>query len=126
MLHTHTHTHTHLHIHICIYSHTQVPLILVDSKVYGRFVFAPLNILLYNVFGGGGPNLYGTEPWTYYFVNGFLNFNVVFLLALGAWPYIEIKVRVCTCTLIHCISAVGLCWVRSVITSVVGCIEECI
>ena len=66
---------------------------LIDSKVYGRFVFAPLNILTYNVFGGGGPNLYGTEPWTYYFVNGFLNFNIVFLLALVTWPCIELKVQ---------------------------------
>ena len=31
----------------------------------------------------------GVEPWTFYFVNGFLNFNVVFLLALLAIPCIE-------------------------------------
>ena len=26
----------------------------------------------------------GTEPWTFYFMNGFLNFNFIFLLALAA------------------------------------------
>lgn len=62
------------------------PLVYFDSIYYGKTVFAPLNIILYNIFGKGGPNLYGTEPWTYYFVNGFLNFNVVFLLALVSLP----------------------------------------
>lgn len=28
----------------------------------------------------------GTEPWPFYFINGFLNFNVVFILALLALP----------------------------------------
>ena len=68
-------------------------MIYIDSSLYGRFVYAPLNIIQYNVFGGGGPDLYGQEPWTFYFLNGFLNFNVVFLLAMGAWPLIEIKVN---------------------------------
>ncbi|CAG2066098.1 unnamed protein product, partial [Timema podura] len=40
------------------------------------------NILYYNVFTSHGPNLYGTEPWTFYFINGFLNFNFVFVAAL--------------------------------------------
>jgi len=31
-------------------------------------------------------SLTGTEPWHYYFVNGFLNFNIVFLLALFSLP----------------------------------------
>lgn len=35
----------------------------------------------------------GVEPWTYYFVNAFLNFNAVFLLALAAFPLIELEVR---------------------------------
>ncbi len=34
----------------------------------------------------------GVEPWTYYFLNGFLNFNIVFLLALLAVPLIEAQV----------------------------------
>lgn len=28
----------------------------------------------------------GTEPWSFYFINGFLNFNVAFVLALLALP----------------------------------------
>ena len=28
----------------------------------------------------------GTEPWPFYFINGFLNFNVVFVLALLSLP----------------------------------------
>ena len=63
----------------------------IDSRFYGRLVFAPLNLVSYNLFRGGH-NLYGTEPWTYYFVNGFLNFNLVFVLGLAAWPLLEIKV----------------------------------
>ncbi|KAL8173571.1 UNVERIFIED_CONTAM: mannosyltransferase, partial [Gekko kuhli] len=63
-----------------------VPLVVVDSYHYGKLVIAPLNIVLYNVFTPHGPDLYGTEPWSFYFVNGFLNFNVAFALALLALP----------------------------------------
>ncbi|XP_042329994.1 alpha-1,2-mannosyltransferase ALG9 [Sceloporus undulatus] len=63
-----------------------VPLVAVDSYHYGKLVVAPLNIVLYNVFTSHGPDLYGTEPWSFYFINGFLNFNVAFALALLALP----------------------------------------
>ncbi|KAF4113562.1 alpha-1,2-mannosyltransferase ALG9 [Onychostoma macrolepis] len=63
-----------------------VPVVVVDSYYYGKLVIAPLNIILYNVFTPHGPDLYGTEPWHYYFVNGFLNFNIVFVLALFSLP----------------------------------------
>ncbi|KAM5132548.1 alpha-1,2-mannosyltransferase ALG9 isoform 1-T1 [Mantella aurantiaca] len=63
-----------------------VPLVAIDSYYYGKLVIAPLNIVMYNVFTPHGPDLYGTEPWTFYFINGFLNFNVVFILALLALP----------------------------------------
>ncbi|XP_014115340.1 PREDICTED: alpha-1,2-mannosyltransferase ALG9 isoform X1 [Pseudopodoces humilis] len=63
-----------------------VPLVVVDSYYYGKLVVAPLNIVLYNVFTPHGPDLYGTEPWYFYFINGFLNFNVVFVLALLVLP----------------------------------------
>ncbi|KAM3601701.1 uncharacterized protein V6R79_017087 [Siganus canaliculatus] len=63
-----------------------VPLVAVDSFFYGKLVIAPLNILLYNVFTPHGPDLYGTEPWHFYFVNGMLNFNLVFALALFSLP----------------------------------------
>jgi hypothetical protein len=32
------------------------------------------------------------EPWTFYFLNGFLNFNIAFYLALLAWP-LQLLVR---------------------------------
>ncbi|KAG7266703.1 hypothetical protein CRUP_037270 [Coryphaenoides rupestris] len=63
-----------------------VPVVTLDSFFYGKLVVAPLNILLYNVFTPHGPDLYGTEPWSFYFVNGFLNFNLAFPLALLALP----------------------------------------
>ncbi len=34
----------------------------------------------------------GVEPWYFYFVNGFLNFNVVFVMALLAVLLIEVEV----------------------------------
>lgn len=58
------------------------PMLSIDTAYFGKFTVAPLNIVLYNVFTAHGPDLYGTEPWTYYFVNGFLNFNIVWILAL--------------------------------------------
>lgn len=56
----------------------------IDSNYFGKLTIAPVNIVLYNVFTSHGPNLYGTEPWTFYFVNGFLNYNIVWVLALAA------------------------------------------
>ena len=35
------------------------PLVYIDSFYYGKTVIAPLGIVMYNVFGKGGPNLYG-------------------------------------------------------------------
>lgn len=48
----------------------------------------PLNIVLYNVFGGAGkgPDIYGTEPWWFYLANLALNFNVLLPLALLSVP----------------------------------------
>ncbi|OQV20294.1 Alpha-1,2-mannosyltransferase ALG9 [Hypsibius exemplaris] len=57
-------------------------IIGIDSNFYGKLVFPSLNIVLYNVISGHGPELYGTEPWHFYVINGFLNFNVAFFLAL--------------------------------------------
>lgn len=60
-----------------------LPMIVLDSSYFGKLVMAPVNIILYNVFKkDGGPNLYGTEPFTFYIFNGFLNFNVIWLLSL--------------------------------------------
>lgn len=45
------------------------------------------NIVKYNIFSqNGGPELYGTEPWTFYFKNLALNFNLWFILAIVALP----------------------------------------
>lgn len=60
-----------------------IPMIWIDSMYYGKLVVAPLNILIYNVFTSHGPNLYGTEPFSFYFMNGMLNFNFVFIAALA-------------------------------------------
>lgn len=38
----------------------QAPLVAVDSLYYGKVVLTPMNIIMYNVFGKGGPDLYGT------------------------------------------------------------------
>ncbi|GAB0092917.1 Mannosyltransferase [Sergentomyia squamirostris] len=59
-----------------------IPMILIDSSYFGKIVIAPLNLIIYNVFTSHGPNLYGVEPFSYYLINGFLNFNIVWLLAL--------------------------------------------
>lgn len=61
-----------------------VPLLVVDSHFYGRPVLAPWQIVLYNVINQpeGGSALYGVEPWHFYVLNGVLNFNGAFLLAL--------------------------------------------
>ncbi|XP_034187810.1 alpha-1,2-mannosyltransferase Alg9 isoform X1 [Osmia lignaria lignaria] len=61
-----------------------VPVVWIDSMYYGKLVIAPLNIITYNVFTNHGPNIYGTEPFSYYIYNGFLNFNFIFLGALWA------------------------------------------
>jgi alpha-1,2-mannosyltransferase len=62
-----------------------LPMIVLDSSYFGKLVMAPVNIVMYNVFKkDGGPDLYGTEPFTFYIFNGFLNFNVIWLLALVA------------------------------------------
>ncbi|KFA65184.1 hypothetical protein S40285_01482 [Stachybotrys chlorohalonatus IBT 40285] len=54
---------------------------------FKKAVVPSWNIVKYNIFSSaGGPDLYGTEPWTYYFKNLTLNFNIWFILALLAFP----------------------------------------
>ena len=67
----------------------QIATCAVDSYFYGRLVVVPWNIIKYNVFptsAATGPELYGTEPWYYYLLNGLLNFNIVLPLALLSLP----------------------------------------
>jgi len=61
--------------------------VAVDYLYYRKFVFAALNIALYNSSSTHGANLYGIEPWTYYMINLFLNFNVAFFFSLLALVY---------------------------------------
>ncbi|RKF55300.1 Alpha-1,2-mannosyltransferase alg9 [Golovinomyces cichoracearum] len=60
--------------------------ILVSGIFYRRLAIVPLNIVLYNVISGPGPNIYGTEPWHFYFRNLLLNFNIWFVLAIISLP----------------------------------------
>lgn len=60
----------------------QVLSLLFDYYYYGKWTSSVLNLLVYNVLGGGESHLYGTEGWLYYLRNGFNNFNFCFLLAL--------------------------------------------
>lgn len=58
----------------------------IDSYYLQKLVFVPINIVLYNVFGGEGegPEIFGIEPLSYYILNLLLNFQFVLpLAALG-------------------------------------------
>ncbi|PVD19080.1 hypothetical protein C0Q70_21639 [Pomacea canaliculata] len=67
-----------------------LPVVLIDTHYYGRLVIAPLNIIFYNVFTSHGPDLYGVEPMSYYILNGFLNFNIIFLAACVSLPAVKL------------------------------------
>lgn len=57
--------------------------VAVDSFFYGRLTWSTVNILRYNV-AGGGSNLYGVEPPTFYLRNLFNAFTLALPLALAA------------------------------------------
>lgn len=62
-----------------------VLLLLMDQMFYRQYTVVAWNIIKYNILENSkGPELYGTEPWYYYIVNGILNFNIAFVLALGS------------------------------------------
>lgn len=65
--------------------------VAVDTFFYKKAVFVPLNIVLYNMFGSNGPDLYGVEPWHFYFRNLVLNFHVWAVLALISMPLLLIQ-----------------------------------
>ncbi|KAJ3567429.1 hypothetical protein NPX13_g6768 [Xylaria arbuscula] len=59
----------------------------INSFFYRKYEIVPWNIVKYNIFSStGGPDLYGTEPWTFYFRNLLINFNIWFVLALASLP----------------------------------------
>ncbi|KAL1916487.1 uncharacterized protein VTP21DRAFT_5678 [Calcarisporiella thermophila] len=70
-----------------------LPIILVDYIFYKKIAIVPLNIVLYNVFGGAnrGPDIFGTEPWYFYILNGLLNFNILSLLSLASIPILLVS-----------------------------------
>jgi alpha-1,2-mannosyltransferase len=74
----------------CSYLSQGIQLFIDSTFFYQKAVSVPLNIVLYNVFSGGGkgPNIYGVEPWHFYIRNLALNFNAWFFLALGALPLV--------------------------------------
>ncbi|KAK7204747.1 Alg9-like mannosyltransferase family-domain-containing protein [Myxozyma melibiosi] len=59
-------------------------VVAFDSYAFQKLQIVPLNIVLYNVLGTDetGPEIFGTEKWTYYVFNLLLNFNVVVLFAI--------------------------------------------
>lgn len=68
---------------------------VIDSLFYGKLVFPALNAILYNVLSGPGkgPNIFGTEPWHFYFKNLLLNFGFWLLPATVALPAILLRQR---------------------------------
>ena len=66
----------------------QIPVISIDSIVYGKLVIVPWDIVRYNILGGSehGPDLYGTSPWYFYVNDLVLNFNCILPLALVFLP----------------------------------------
>lgn len=63
----------------------QTLVMWVDYRQYGTVTSATLNIFRYNA-QGGGDELYGIEPISYYVKNLALNFNYVALLAILFLP----------------------------------------
>ncbi|KAH8680762.1 Alg9-like mannosyltransferase [Xylariales sp. PMI_506] len=64
----------------------------INSFFYRKWEIVSWNIVKYNIFSSsGGPDLYGTEPWTFYFRNLVINFNIWFILALLSMPLFLIQ-----------------------------------
>eukprot|EP00899_Mesostigma_viride_P024385 jgi/Mesvir1/5130/Mv15282-RA.1 len=65
----------------------------VDRLYYGRWVSSVLNLVVYNVAGGGDSHLYGVEGGSFYLRNMANNFNVGLVLAC-ATPGLLILARI--------------------------------
>lgn len=60
---------------------------IINLFFYKKIAVVSWNIVKYNIFSKtGGPELYGTEPWSFYIKNLVLNFNIWFVLAMAALP----------------------------------------
>lgn len=69
----------------------------INTFFYKKIEVVSWNIVKYNIFSStGGPNLYGTEPWTFYFRNLAINFNIWFILALVSLPLFLLQKMVST------------------------------
>ncbi|KAF6013814.1 hypothetical protein HII13_001062 [Brettanomyces bruxellensis] len=69
----------------CVYMVTWTGL-EIDSLFYNKRTIVPLNIVLYNVLHAtkeSGPNIFGIESSSYYFLNLLLNYHVIFLFAVA-------------------------------------------
>ena len=58
-----------------------IPMMALDAHYYGFVVYAPWNIVRYNVVEAKA-HLYGLESWSYYPMNLILNFNICFPLSV--------------------------------------------
>jgi alpha-1,2-mannosyltransferase len=77
-----------------------LPIFFIDFVYYNDIVFACWNIIKYNTpffnsfrdeeSGYDGSELYGTEPFHFYFLNNSLNMNIAFVLSLLSLPLILI------------------------------------
>ncbi|KAF7587785.1 mannosyltransferase [Aspergillus hancockii] len=67
--------------------------VAVDYVFLRRFTLVPWNIVAYNIFSGSGkgPEIFGTEPWTFYVKNLLLNFNIWFIFAMSAVPLVLLQ-----------------------------------
>lgn len=59
--------------------------VVIDFQFYGAYLSPTLNIFTYNA-AGGGDELYGVEPVSYYLKNLLLNLNILAPLGLLALP----------------------------------------
>ncbi|KAI0161819.1 glycosyltransferase family 22 protein [Hypoxylon sp. FL1284] len=67
----------------------------INSFFYRKLEVVSWNIVKYNIFSStGGPDLYGTEPWTFYFRNLAINFHLWFVLALLSLPLLIMAMTV--------------------------------
>jgi alpha-1,2-mannosyltransferase len=64
-----------------------------DAFFYHKIAVVPWNIIAYNIFSdaGKGPDIFGTEPFDFYFRNLLLNFHLWFVLALIALPVVVVQ-----------------------------------
>ena len=68
-----------------IFEPFKAPLVLVDYFFYQKWTLVPFNLVMYNVWNSSsesGPDIFGTEPWWFYLVNGVLNWSLVWVSCL--------------------------------------------